>query len=364
MEKKRQLINPKGGGNHESNKISIKHAKHKTLSEKKTLNDVQETEGTTDSHRSQRLLKKYLLWKLGKEPLSLHLQCQEHRSRLRIRALGAVPSTAHDMMKFPTRVGVVTITSDRAKPLEIQMKDDESWRICMDFTNLNKACPEDCYPLPHIDWKVESLCGYPIKCFLDAYKGYYHIQMAKEDEEKTAFHTSQGIPVQSSKKVITILKTLKRCIKKSDFVWTEEAEKALKDIKKQMAELLTLTAPIERETLIIFGSCGKKAKEILLGSPGGGNHESTSKANLVKDRKLMEIGEVKEVATIENQETTKVWKLFTDGSSNEGVSRAGLIQTSPDGVEFTYALCSEFIALNNEAEYEALLAGLRIEEVI
>ncbi|GKB72000.1 reverse transcriptase domain-containing protein [Tanacetum coccineum] len=51
----------------------------------------------------------------------------------------------------------------------------------------------DCYPLPEIDWKVESLCGYPFKCFLDAYKGYHQIQMAESDEEKTAFHTSQGV---------------------------------------------------------------------------------------------------------------------------------------------------------------------------
>ncbi|GKE11915.1 hypothetical protein Tco_1415466 [Tanacetum coccineum] len=48
-------------------------------------------------------------------------------------------------------------------------KSDGSWRMCVDFTDLNKACPQDCYPLPEIDWKVESLCGYPFKCFLDAY---------------------------------------------------------------------------------------------------------------------------------------------------------------------------------------------------
>ena len=65
--------------------------------------------------------------------------------------------------------------------------------MCVDFTDLNKACPQDCYPLPEIDWKVESLCGYPLKCFLDAYKGYHQIQMAKEDEEKIVFHTSQGV---------------------------------------------------------------------------------------------------------------------------------------------------------------------------
>ncbi|GJU18619.1 reverse transcriptase domain-containing protein [Tanacetum coccineum] len=73
-------------------------------------------------------------------------------------------------------------------------KHDGSWRMCVDFMDLNKACPYDCYPLPEIDWKVESLCGYPFKCFLDAYKGYHQIiQMIESDEEKTAFHTSQGV---------------------------------------------------------------------------------------------------------------------------------------------------------------------------
>nr|GEX38903.1 reverse transcriptase domain-containing protein [Tanacetum cinerariifolium] len=72
-------------------------------------------------------------------------------------------------------------------------KHDGSWRMCVDFTNLNKACPQDCYPLSEIDWKVESLCGYPFKCLLDAYKGYHQIQLAEPDEEKTSFHTRQGV---------------------------------------------------------------------------------------------------------------------------------------------------------------------------
>nr|GEV81024.1 reverse transcriptase domain-containing protein [Tanacetum cinerariifolium] len=72
-------------------------------------------------------------------------------------------------------------------------KHDGSWRMCVDFTDLNKACPQDCYPLPEIDWKMESLCGYPFKCFLDTYKGYHQIQLAEPDEEKTAFHTGQRV---------------------------------------------------------------------------------------------------------------------------------------------------------------------------
>ncbi|GJT53231.1 reverse transcriptase domain-containing protein [Tanacetum coccineum] len=72
-------------------------------------------------------------------------------------------------------------------------KHDGSWRMCVDFTDLNKACPQDCYPLLEIEWKIKSLYGYPFKYFLDAYKGYHQIQMAESDEEKTAFHTSQGV---------------------------------------------------------------------------------------------------------------------------------------------------------------------------
>ncbi|GKE26338.1 reverse transcriptase domain-containing protein [Tanacetum coccineum] len=56
------------------------------------------------------------------------------------------------------------------------------------------------------------------------------------------------------------------------------------------------------------------------------------------------------------------WILFTDGSSCIDSSGAGLIITNPEGVEFTYALRFRFHATNNEAEYEALIAGLRIAE--
>nr|GEZ63484.1 reverse transcriptase domain-containing protein [Tanacetum cinerariifolium]GEZ64364.1 reverse transcriptase domain-containing protein [Tanacetum cinerariifolium] len=72
-------------------------------------------------------------------------------------------------------------------------KHDGSWRMCVDLKDLNKACHKDGYPLPEIDCKVESLCGYPFKYFLDGYKGYHQIKIAKEDEEKTTFITSQWI---------------------------------------------------------------------------------------------------------------------------------------------------------------------------
>ncbi|XP_022032903.1 uncharacterized protein LOC110934016 [Helianthus annuus] len=72
-------------------------------------------------------------------------------------------------------------------------KKDKTWRMCVDFSDLNNACPKDCYPLPEIDLKIDSLSRFRLKCFLDAYKGYHQIQMALEDEDKTAFITNEGL---------------------------------------------------------------------------------------------------------------------------------------------------------------------------
>ncbi|GJQ95750.1 reverse transcriptase domain-containing protein [Tanacetum coccineum] len=57
-----------------------------------------------------------------------------------------------------------------------------------------------------------------------------------------------------------------------------------------------------------------------------------------------------------------MWKLYTDRASSSDGSGAGLMLISPQGKEHTYALRFEFETTNNEAEYEALLAGLRISE--
>ncbi|GKC44022.1 reverse transcriptase domain-containing protein, partial [Tanacetum coccineum] len=369
-----------------------------------------------------------------------------------IREIQAVPSTTHGMLKFPADGGIVTIrstilipaecatvttsskpldmtgvprsvaehrlniregyspvrqekrsqASERAKAIQVEKKrgqapklmvkmHDGSWRMCVNFMDLNKACPQVCYPLLEIDWNVESLCGYPFKCFLDAYKGYHQIQMAKSDEEKTAFHTRQGVncytkmpfglknagvtyqrPVdkafdsqvgrnievyvddlvikshteaemlrdidetfrtlrkinmklnpkkcafgavegmflgyiitpegikpcpskteavlqisspltikevqslngklaslnrflsKSAETSLPLFKTLKKCIKKSDFHWTPEAEQAFKQLKQHLSKLPLLVAPKPKEELIVYLSASPGAISAVL----------------------------------------------------------------------------------------------------
>jgi hypothetical protein len=68
-------------------------------------------------------------------------------------------------------------------------KPNGTWWMCMDYTDLNKACRKDEYPLSRIDQIVDSTSGCELLCFLDAYSGYHQISMCIDDEEKTAFVT-------------------------------------------------------------------------------------------------------------------------------------------------------------------------------
>jgi hypothetical protein len=65
--------------------------------------------------------------------------------------------------------------------------------MCVDFTDLNKACPKDSFPLPRIDALADSTSGYELLSFMDAFSGYNQILMHLEDREKTAFITDRGL---------------------------------------------------------------------------------------------------------------------------------------------------------------------------
>ncbi|XP_057432163.1 uncharacterized protein LOC130724914 [Lotus japonicus] len=71
-------------------------------------------------------------------------------------------------------------------------KANGKWRMCTDYTSLNKVCPKDSYPLPNVDKLVDGASGNELLSLMDAYSGYNQIMMHPSDEESTAFMTNQA----------------------------------------------------------------------------------------------------------------------------------------------------------------------------
>ena len=79
-----------------------------------------------------------------------------------------------------------------ANPVLVQKKNNNEWRMCVDYTDLNKHCPKDPFGLPHIHQVIDSTPGRVQQSILDCYSSYHQIILKEEDQIKTAFITSYG----------------------------------------------------------------------------------------------------------------------------------------------------------------------------
>ncbi|XP_034203566.1 uncharacterized protein LOC117618046 [Prunus dulcis] len=427
-------------------------------------------------------------------------------------------------------------------------KSTGGWRMCQDYTDLNKACPKDSFPLPRIDQLVDATAGHELLSFMDAYSGYNQIFMHPPDSEHTAFITDKGLycynvmpfglknagncrtslqnlsimfgilkdyrmrlnpkkcafGVSSGKflgfmisqrgieanpeKIKAIIdmerpKTTKdiqsltgrvaaltrfiskatdKCVPffkalkggKRDITWTAECDNAFQALKNYMSKAPLLSKPLPGEILYLYLSVsGTAVSSVLIRKPEKAELpifyvskalqsaelrypplEQLALALVVSARRLrpyfqahgikvltnqplrqvlkkpeisgrlikwaIELGEfdiqfvprpaekgqavadfISELtpatvqpaseATTETilpyqtgaeclDTSTPVWCLHVDGSANQQGCGAGLVLTTPDGLKIEYALRFDFRTSNNEAEYEALLAGLRL----
>ncbi|XP_022023603.1 uncharacterized protein LOC110923856 [Helianthus annuus] len=213
------------------------------------------------------------------------------------------------------------------------------------------------------------------------------------------------------------ISTLRNCGKKTPFQWTPEAEAAFKQMKECLIQLPTLTAPKEKEPLILYLSAAEVAvgavlmvereniqtpiyyiSKMLTGPETrysmieklvlalvhasrrlrklakwaielGGYNIFYRPRPAIKGQVLADfatevpVDKIQECEAIQNPTPVfddRVWTLHTDGASNDDGAGAGLRLISPNNHELTYAIRLDFQSTNNEAEYEAFLAGLRL----
>ncbi|XP_075481082.1 uncharacterized protein LOC142521778 [Primulina tabacum] len=360
-------------------------------------------------------------------------------------------------------------------------KSSGKWRMCVDFRDLNKACPKDCYPLPRIDQLVDSTARHQYLCMLDAYQGYHQIPLAVEDQNKMGRNvelyvddimvkskdSSQLVPdlvetfatlksyglklnpqkcifgVRSGKflcymvtergieanpeifqaiedmvsprgpkdvqqltgriaalarfisisahRSLPFFQTLRKAKK---FEWGPDCEKAFTELKEYLAELPVLAKPAAGEPLWVYLFATEGAvSSVLVKSEGSVQQpiyyvlhalkgaeirysglEKLALALLMTTRRLRPYFLAHPIVVLTNSPLGRIlthsdmsghlenedpWKVYVDGSSSKDGSGVAVVLISPAGEEVKLAVRLDFRASNNEAEYEAVLAGLR-----
>ena len=69
--------------------------------------------------------------------------------------------------------------------------ENDKWRLCIDFTDINRVCPKDSFHFPRIDLIVDATAGHELHSFMDAFSSYNQISMDLDDQENTSFVTAQ-----------------------------------------------------------------------------------------------------------------------------------------------------------------------------
>uniref|UniRef100_A0A2N9G7Y6 Uncharacterized protein n=1 Tax=Fagus sylvatica TaxID=28930 RepID=A0A2N9G7Y6_FAGSY len=370
-------------------------------------------------------------------------------------------------------------------------KNTGKWRMCVDFTDLNRACLKDSFPLPRIDQLVDSTAGHKLLTFMDAFSGYNQIVMDEGDQDKTSFIMSRGLfcykvmpfglknagatyqrlmnrmfhdqigrnvevyvddmlvkskeedghlddlretfetlrkyqmklnpkrhrskPRQnqgdfrnaatkevqrltgrvaalnwfmsrSTDKCLPFFKTLKKA-----FEWTDECQQAFEELKKYLTEPLLLSPSKQGEELYLYlavsptvrgrgkiptygkasicpGDGSKETSPILPSPHDSIAHQPPTAEGNEQTRCSWATHPVNSPRKMTSQQKTSSkaskWTVNIDGSSTKDSGGVGIVLKSPEGDTIKQAVRLQYPTTNNEAEYEALLAGLKTAKIL
>ncbi|GKV19163.1 hypothetical protein SLEP1_g29457 [Rubroshorea leprosula] len=200
-------------------------------------------------------------------------------------------------------------------------KPNGKWRMCIDFTNLNEACPKDPHPLPTVEKLVERVAGHERMSFLDASSSYHQVQLLLNNQEKTTFYAGDTIyyyvmiqfglknasatyqklvqiifklqigrnienlrraqmklnslkctfAVESGKFLRFIARSAERCLpffkalrEPKNVQWIDECQQAFDELKQYLASAPFLSKPVEGESLYLYLGVTEEAVSLVL----------------------------------------------------------------------------------------------------
>uniref|UniRef100_A0A2N9GDQ3 Uncharacterized protein n=1 Tax=Fagus sylvatica TaxID=28930 RepID=A0A2N9GDQ3_FAGSY len=355
-------------------------------------------------------------------------------------------------------------------------KNTGKWRMCVDFTDLNKACPKDSFPLPRIDQLVDLTASHKLLTFMDAFSGYNQIVMDESDQEKTSFITSRGLfyykmmpfgpknagatyqrlmnrmfhdrigrnvevyvddmlrgieanpdkikailemqPPKTTKEVqrltgrVAVLnrfmsRSTDKCLPffktlKKTFEWTDECQQAFEELKRYLTEPPLLSPSKQGEELYLYLVVSPTTVSSALireeerrqlpiyytnrALRGAEERyppmEKLAFALVTVARKLRPYFQAHTIVLLTNHPLRKAmnkpnddeptedvkqaskWTISIDGSSTRDSGRVGIVLKSPEGDTIKQVVRLQYPTTNNEAEYEALLAGLKMAKIL
>ncbi|KAK3030609.1 hypothetical protein RJ639_039969 [Escallonia herrerae] len=152
--------------------------------------------------------------------------------------------------------------------------------------------------------------------------------------------------------------------KAKNFVWTDDCQKSFEELKTYLSSPPLFSKPLPGKNLFLYLSVTKAAVSIVLIREEDGVHKPIYYIRKVLQDVETRYSKIDKIALALIISVRHPWNLYVDGSSALGSSGARLILISPEGFTIEYALRFGFQALNNEAEYEALLAGIRLAHAL
>ncbi|XXG53275.1 hypothetical protein AAC387_Pa03g1392 [Persea americana] len=261
-------------------------------------------------------------------------------------------------------------------------KKTGKWRVCVDFTDLNKACPKDSFPLPKINQLIDTTAGHDRMSFLDAYRGYHQSPLSsvliKEDDgqQRPISYTSKTLLdaetrylqleklalalVSASRKLSHYFQTftivvireypLKALLRKADF--SERISKWAVELGQydiQYQPRTSIKAQVLADFIVEFTP--QSSAPTVLDTEMGGNKGTEAITKTEQEQSWKKF-------------LNSSWKVFVDGSSISKRAGASIVLQSQKGPVIEQALTLDFKASNNEAEYEALIAGLNSAKIL